>query len=184
MSSTSTAPTAGQPIPNLRAPRIEDGGAIWHLARASRVLDVNSPYAYLLWCRDFAASSIVAETPETGVVGFVIGYRRPDESSTLMVWQVAVDAAQRGQGIAGLMLDALVTRPDDAERPVSHLETTITDDNHASRRLFTTFAERHAARLERRSLFVADHFPHDGGTISHAPEVLHRIGPLLGCREN
>lgn len=31
---------------------------MWAIAAASRVLDVNSRYAYVLWCRDFAATSI------------------------------------------------------------------------------------------------------------------------------
>ena len=54
------------------------------------------------------------------------------------------------------------------------VETTIAPGNTASERLFTAFAERHGALLEREVLFDAGQFP-DG---PHDPEVLYRIGPL------
>lgn len=171
------SPTAYQPSHpvELRAPTIDDGTSLWALARDTHVLDLNSPYAYALWCRDFAETSVVASTDRA--IGFITGYRRPDEPETLFVWQVAVAPVARGQGIAGRMLDALLVRPTDAAERFTHLETTITDDNAASRRLFTSFAERHHAQLERRPLFESRHFP-DEPDVGHEPEVLHRIGPF------
>jgi diaminobutyrate acetyltransferase len=160
---------------DLRAPAFDDGPALWVLARDTEVLDLNSPYAYALWCRDFAATSVVASIDRP--IGFVTGYRRPDEPETLFVWQVAVADVARGQGIAGRMLDALVDRPSGTAASFTHLETTITDDNVASRRLFTSFAERHHAQLDRRPLFESRHFP-DEPDVGHEPEVLHRIGPF------
>lgn len=44
----------------LDTPRIEDGAAIWRIARDSGSLDLNSSYSYLLWCRDFADTTVVA----------------------------------------------------------------------------------------------------------------------------
>jgi diaminobutyrate acetyltransferase len=142
---------------------------MWRIARDSQVLDLNSSYSYLLWCRDFARTSVVA-TVDGEVGGFVTGYVRPDRPDTVMVWQVAVDAAHRGRGLARRMLDALVDRL--AEQSVRTLETTITPDNEASIRLFSSFAEGRAARLVREPVFPAELFP-DG----HDAEVLFRIGP-------
>ena len=153
----------------LRRPTLEDGGAMWRVARDSQTLDLNSSYAYLLWARDFAATSVVAER-DGAVVGFVSGYVRPDATGTLMVWQVAVDADQRGHGLAGRMLDHLA----ETVPGVTSLETTITDDNEASRALFGAFARKRGATHEELDLFVRDHFPDEG----HEPEVLHRIGPF------
>lgn len=154
---------------DFRSPTLEDGKHMWRMARDSRVLDVNASYAYLLWARDFASSSILA-TVDDQPGGFVTGYRRPDEPETLMVWQVAVDERHRGQGLARRMLDALVDRQ---PQPVRHLETTITSDNGASIALFSSFAAGRNAALERTTLFEAAHFP-DG----HDAEELYRIGPL------
>lgn len=151
----------------LRRPTLEDGAALWRIARDSQTLDLNPSYAYLLWCRDFAETSIVA-TVDGEPAGFVSGYVRPDEPRTLMVWQVAVDATFRGRRLASRMLDDLV----DTVRPDT-LETTITGDNDASIGLFTTFGERRGARVERDPLFVESLFP-DG----HDTELLFRIGPL------
>src|SRR5690606_40282301 len=78
-------PKLGEDI-TITRPQVSDGVACWRLAEATGVLDVNSRYAYLLWCRDFAATSVVARRDDD-VVGFVTGFRRPDEPSTLVVWR-------------------------------------------------------------------------------------------------
>jgi L-2,4-diaminobutyric acid acetyltransferase len=153
---------------SIGRPRVEDGVACWELAAASRVLDVNSRYAYLLWFRDFSATSVVARM-DGAVVGFVTGYRRPDDPDALVVWQVAVDEAARGRGVAAGMLDALF----DGVPDVQHLETTITPDNEGSIALFTGFAGRRGAEVRRSELFGPDLLGAD-----HEPEVLFRIGPI------
>jgi L-2,4-diaminobutyric acid acetyltransferase len=154
-------------------PTISDGAALWQLAKESGKLDLNSSYSYLLWCRDFAGTSAVVRGEDGEPVGFVTGYMRPDRPGTLLVWQVAVDAAQRGRGLAARLLDGLVARVA-GEQSVGYVETTITPGNAASERLFTSFAARHGARVEREVLFDRGQFP-DG---PHDPEVLYRIGPL------
>ena len=76
------------------------------------------------------------------------------------------------------MLDALGPAPGTAGAATC-LETTITDDNAASRRLFEAFARRHGAEVERSTLFDRAVFPHQpDGTAAHEPEILHRIAPL------
>lgn len=163
---------AAQQIPDrvdLRRPTVDDGAALWRIAHDSRTLDLNASYAYLLWCRDFAGTSIVADVAGQPA-GFVSGYLRPDAPDTLMVWQVAVDEAHRGRGLGRRMLDELVDRQ---ERPVRVLETTITADNEASINLFGSFAAGRGADVRREPLFEPGHFP-DG----HDAELLFRIGPL------
>ncbi|MFI6206790.1 diaminobutyrate acetyltransferase [Streptomyces sp. NPDC051041] len=154
-------------------PTVADGAALWRMARDSKVLDLNSSYSYLLWCRDFAATSAVVRDERGEPVGFLTGYLRPDRPGTLLVWQVAVDEAHRGRGLAAALLDGVAARTA-AQHGLTAVETTVTPGNTASERLFTSFAERHGARLEREVLFGTDLFP-DG---PHAPEVLYRIGPL------
>ncbi|MDN5748946.1 MAG: diaminobutyrate acetyltransferase [Pseudonocardia sp.] len=140
---------------------------MWEIAAASRVLDVKPRYAYALWCRDFAATSIVARLGGR-VVGYITGYLRPDAADTVFVWQVAVHEAARGRRMAATMLDELVERVGAA-----HLETTITADNAASIALFSGLAERHGADVERTELFGPAELGAD-----HDPEILYRIGPL------
>ncbi|MCX4701815.1 diaminobutyrate acetyltransferase [Streptomyces sp. NBC_01373] len=161
--------TAAQADLQIDRPAVADGAALWRMARDSKVLDLNSSYSYLLWCRDFAGTSAVARDEHGEPVGFLTGYVRPDRPGTLLVWQVAVDEAQRGRGLAAALLDGLVART-----APEYVETTVTPGNTASERLFTSFAERHGARLEREVLFDTGLFP-DG---PHDPEVLYRIGPL------
>jgi L-2,4-diaminobutyric acid acetyltransferase len=174
MSSPGTSTTdagIGDESPTTAPPGTNDGGRLWEIAEASRVLDVNSRYAYVLWCRDFAATSIVARLGGR-VVGFVTGYVRPDQPDTLFVWQVAVDEAARGKRAAALMLDDLVSRVG-----VPFLETTITDDNAASIAMFSGLAERRGADVTRTELF-------DRATLGaeHDPEFLYRIGPMTLTR--
>ncbi|WP_349258237.1 diaminobutyrate--2-oxoglutarate transaminase [Stackebrandtia sp.] len=151
-------------------PSIDDGADLWTLARDCQSLDVNSRYAYLLWCRDFAATSIVAR--DSGrLAGFITGYRRPDRPDTLFVWQVGVAGHMRRQGLARRMLDRLTDRL--VPQGVSRLEATVTPDNHPSTRLFTSFAEARGAILARDELF-SERMLGEG----HASEVLFRISPL------
>ncbi|WAL94759.1 diaminobutyrate acetyltransferase [Streptomyces sp. Je 1-369] len=157
----------------LDSPDVADGAAIWRIARDSKVLDLNSSYSYLLWCRDFAATSLVARDADGETVGFITGYIRPEHPDVLMVWQVAVDHGQRGRGLAGALLEGLTAKVA-AGRALTRIETTIAPSNTASERLFLSFARRHGASVERKVLFDAGLFPDDG----HEPEVLYRIGPL------
>src|SRR5256885_17211394 len=94
----------------LAAPGGDDGREMWRIARDTHVLDVNSPYSYLLWCRDFADSSVVARDDGDQVCGFITGFIRPRSAVTLFVWQVAGDQAYRGPGLAKRMLDYLGDR--------------------------------------------------------------------------
>nr|WP_245755495.1 diaminobutyrate acetyltransferase [Actinopolyspora alba] len=154
----------------IDAPAVADGPELYRITRDSGVLDVNSPYAYLLWCRDFATTSLVARSHD-GVVGFVTGYVRPDAGDTLVVWQIGVDAALRGHGVASRLLERLL---DTASRDgIRYLETTITADNAASINLFSALARDRGAPLEVSPLFPAELFPD-----SHIGEDLHRIGPF------
>lgn len=155
-------------------PRVADGAALWRIARDSETLDVNSSYSYLLWCRDFAGTSVVARGHDDEPVGFITGYLRPDRPRTLLVWQVAVDRRHRGKGLAAALLDGLTAQVS-AERGLIGLETTITPGNTASERLFTSFAKRHSVPLEREVLFPAGVFPKGA---EHDPEVLYRMGPF------
>ncbi|MEU6066340.1 MULTISPECIES: diaminobutyrate acetyltransferase [Streptomyces] len=165
--------TAAQADLLIDRPEVTDGGSLWRIAKDSGTLDLNSSYSYLLWCRDFAGTSAVARGADGKPVGFVTGYVRPERPHTLLVWQVAVDAAHRGRGIAAALLDGLTARIG-AERPITSVETTITPGNTASERLFTSYAARHGARVTREVLFDAGLFP-DG---AHEPEILYHIGPL------
>ncbi|MEU6215933.1 diaminobutyrate acetyltransferase [Streptomyces sp. NPDC047022] len=155
-------------------PDVADGAALWRIAKNSRTLDLNSSYSYLLWCRDFADTTAVVRAESDGQpVGFVTAYLRPDRPRTLLVWQVAVDASHRGQGLAARLLDGLTARVVQ-QHGVTGVETTITPGNTASERLFLSYARRHGAAVDREVLFETRQFP-DG---PHDPEVLYRIGPL------
>ncbi|MFC4051600.1 diaminobutyrate acetyltransferase [Actinomadura syzygii] len=155
----------------LQEPSLADGPELWRLARDSSVLDVNSPYSYALWCRDFADTSVVAR--DGGVpCGFITGYVRPGRPDTFFVWQVAVDRDHRGRGLARRMLDRLADRL--VPRGHRFMEATVTPDNTASTAMFESFARDRGCEVVRAPLFGAEHFP-DGG---HEPEVLFRIGPI------
>ncbi|MFB8279461.1 diaminobutyrate acetyltransferase [Nocardia colli] len=168
LGSTQTTTQPG-PAVTLRAPRVADGAQLWRIAKDSAVLDTNSSYAYVLWCRDFAATSVVAES-QGRVVGYVIGFVRPQAPDTVFVWQVAVDRAQKGKGIGARLLHTLLDNV--AAQGVSQLETTISPDNAASIALFSSVARRRDARITKRPLFDAGVFPD-----SHAPEDLYLIAP-------
>jgi L-2,4-diaminobutyric acid acetyltransferase len=157
----------------LRPPTIDDAAAVWRLARDSGSLDLNSPYAYLLVCSDFATTSVVAEDTD-GLVGFVACYRPPTDRACAFVWQVAVADRARGAGLGRRLLTAMLAQPGNAD--VRCLTATVTPDNEPSLRLFRGFADALGVRCAERERFPVDVFPQEVG--AHEPELELRIGPL------
>lgn len=153
-----------------------DGSRIWRLVAACPPLDQNSVYCNLLQCRDFAETSVLAEM-DGEAVGWVSGYRRPDDQTTLFIWQVAVHERARGLGLARRMLLGLLERP--PLRDIVRMQTTITPDNQPSHALFRSVAEHANAELEESACF--DEEEHFEGR--HLSERLITIGPLKSTRD-
>jgi L-2,4-diaminobutyric acid acetyltransferase len=166
----SAAPAADAGI-ILRRPQLADGQAVHALVRRCPPLDLNSSYSYFLLCSHHADTCVVTQQGEH-TVGFLSAYRLPQAPHTLFVWQVAVDAAARGQGLAGRMLDDLLARPSCAG--VQCVETTVSPSNHASRRVFVRFAAQRQAAWQEEVFLSREHF----GSEAHEEEVLLRIGPF------
>jgi L-2,4-diaminobutyric acid acetyltransferase len=157
----------------IRPPSQQDAAPIWSLVAESPELDDNSPYAYLLLCSHFADTGLVARIGPR-LVGFVLGYARPDDASTAFVWQVAVADEARGCGLGGQLLDRWFARC--ARRSdVRFLEATVTPSNAASRALFCSFARRRGAPVQERVAFPQQVFPE---SVSHEEEIAIRIGPV------
>lgn len=156
----------------LRAPTPEDGPRVHALIAACPPLDGNSLYCNLLQCSHFADTCVLAEQ-EGLAVGWVSGYRLPREPGTLFVWQVAVAADCRGQGLAGRMIHHLIGRP--AAAPCTRIRTTVTADNGASRRMFEQLAASLDAGLATSPLFERER--HLDGR--HPTEHQIVIGPFL-----
>jgi L-2,4-diaminobutyric acid acetyltransferase len=155
----------------MRAARREDAAEIWELVRATGVLDVNSPYCYLLACEELGETCVVAREGER-LAGFVVALRPPRRPDTIFVWQVAVDGSQRGRGLGRRLLRELVALP--GCEGVRWLEATVTPSNHASRALFRAFARERGAECRVGEHYAASDFPGD----DHEAEDLFRIGPL------
>lgn len=155
----------------LCAPRADMGAAVSQLIQECPPLDTNSTYCNLLQCSHFADTSVAA-LQQGELVGFISGYRIPNQPDTLFIWQVAVSQKARGQALATRMLRHILTRP--ANRDITHLETTITPDNQASWALFKSLAKRLYTPLKSSVLF--DRERHFAG--AHESEMLVRIGPF------
>jgi len=155
----------------IRNPKATDAISVHNLIRTSAFVDDNSPYLYLLVCSHFAQTSVVAErNGET--VGVITGYIPPTQPDTLFVWQVAVDPMMRRRGLARSMLKAMILG--DACKDVSYIDTSVTEDNGASRKLFTSFAAKLDCPLKESVLFDRrEHFLN-----LHDSEHLLRLGPF------
>ena len=144
---------------------------MWKLAKDTGVLDLNSVYSYLMLCRYFSDTCVLAEN-ERIIQGFVTGFCPPDPPNTVFVWQIAVEASCRGQGLALTLLRELLKRP--ACAGVRHLETTNTPSNIPSKALFTRLAEEFGALVDVSPCFPETLFPQG----RHEAEWLTRIGPI------
>lgn len=178
---------------HLRTPTGADGADLWSLARDSRALDLNSPYAYLMMAHWFSDTCVVADSAPASPAdqptpqGFVLGFVPPKQPDTLFVWQVAVADSARGQGLASRMIMHLLAQNGPTVRFV---EATVTPSNAPSNALFSGLAQKHGVPCTRQDLFAADDFPHAAEPLpnaeqgippaaQHEGEVLYRIGPFV-----
>lgn len=156
----------------FRHPRKSDGAAINELIAECGVLDENSVYCNFLQCTHFANTCLLAERGDE-IVGWVSGYRLPEDPEALFIWQVAVSATARGQGLASRLITNLLAQ--DSCAGVNRLKTTITPGNEASWALFGSVAEQLDANLNRAAWLERDaHF--DG---EHETEHMVEIGPFM-----
>ena len=173
MPTNDLAPESSRPESALRCrrPSPTDGASLWSLARTVG-LDENSPYAYVMWGDYFSGSSVLAESDDGRLAGFVLGFRPPEDATTLFVWQVGVAEHARGCGLAAAMIDGLV-----ADTCPRFVEATVTPTNEASISLFRGLGRRHGADVHEEIAYPEELFP--GG---HAAEIRFRIGPLATLR--
>jgi L-2,4-diaminobutyric acid acetyltransferase len=165
---------AGGPVLVFRHPELNDARELARLVAGCPPLDVNSEYAYLLLCTHFSKTCMLA-LEGSRIVGCVTGYVRPDLPQRLFVWQVAVEEGYRQHGVAGKMLNALLTTL--SGRDLRVLETTISPSNLPSRRLFSRLARELGAEVSESMLFPSDVFGEQ-----HEAEALITIAPLPASR--
>ena len=155
----------------LRHPESRDGAQIHALVAACPPLDTNTVYAYLLQAEYFADTCIAAYRQKK-LVGFISAFVVPQRTDTLFVWQVAVHASERGQGLAARMLDHLLQ--EQIAKGIRYIEVTVSPDNKGSRALFNAFARRKGVALNESPLFDS----HSFGGLAHEDEPLLRLGPF------
>ena len=157
---------------NIRNPDVDDGARIWELIRNSKPLDLNSPYLYLLLCRHFSETCLIAEKGSE-LLGFVSTYRPPKLSDVLFVWQVAIHVSARKQGLAKTLLHKLIQQ--DGCQNIRYIEVTVSPSNKASKNLFHSFAKELNVDCKETPFFTKELFP---DSQDHEEEILFQIGPL------
>ena len=159
----------------IREPTESDGAEIWHLVKAPE-------RSTRTRCTATFCSARTSPRPAPWRSG--MGKRSAGSPATfrrrirdrLFVWQVCVREDARGNGLGKRLIRDILARR--ACRDVSHVNTTITDDNAASWSLFGKLARSLDADLERTEHFEEEaHF--DG---HHATEHLVSIGPFTPLR--
>ncbi len=156
---------------SFRKPQIEDGPKIWDIVKHSGVLDLNSTYCYLILCKHFSNTCVVAEQ-KNELVGFVSAYIPPNSPDVLFIWQIGIIHALRGKGLGQSLILNLLQRP--ACQKISFIETTVSPNNAPSRALFTGLPQRLGTQFIEHPEFSEALFPKS----DHAPEHLFRIGPF------
>ena len=156
---------------SFREPVADDGPGIYALVERSKPLDLNSRYCYLILCAHFSSTCVVVEQEGT-IAAFMTAYILPEQRDTLFVWQIAVDAKMRGQGLAKKMLRRLLARP--VLKGVRYIEATVNPSNDASRALFHSLARDCSVEVSETLLFGSDLF----GAGDHEQENLIRVGPI------
>ncbi len=155
----------------LRKPTEEDGAEIWQFIQNTGNLDLNSAYCYLMLCKFFSDTCVIAEQNEQ-MVGFVSAFRQPGAKDVIFVWQIAIASSQRGKGLATALVKELLQR--NACDGVRFLEATVSPSNIPSQSLFKGLARIFRTNCEITECFSSKHFPVSG----HEDEWTYRVGPF------
>jgi L-2,4-diaminobutyric acid acetyltransferase len=158
----------------IKIPEVKDAFGIWTLIKNSEPLDLNSKYAYMLFCTHFKDTSVVAIDPDQDdkAVGFVSGYRLPAQQDALFVWQVVVDRSMRGRGLALRIIRDILER--NYNQDIKYIQATVGPSNKPSERLFRKLAKYYEAKCETSVFFNKEDFKEG----DHEEEVLFHIGPI------
>ena len=171
--SSQSEPSESSIAKEIRSPRVSDAAAMWQLVQDCGVLDTNSCYAYLLICRDFSETSLVAVS-DGNLLGFVSAYIPPNRPDSLFVWQIGIAKSARRQGLAKQLLQSLLNLC--VARQLRFIEATVTPSNVASSKLFRSIADESNSTFHELPGFEgADFGSMDDPTVSHEPEHLIRI---------
>jgi len=156
---------------SLREPVTDDGPSVYALVEQCKPLDLNSRYCYLILCKHYSSTCVVAEQ-EGKLLACMTAYVPPDQPDTLFVWQIAVHEDVRGQGVAKRLLADVLARP--ALQNIRFVEATVNPSNDASRGLFRSLARQYASKVHESLLFATDLL----GDADHEQENLIRVGPV------
>ncbi|MHC8441510.1 MAG: diaminobutyrate acetyltransferase [Candidatus Eutrophobiaceae bacterium] len=149
----------------------KDGKGIYALVQASKVLDLNPEYTYMLLGTHFQQSCAVAEI-DGKLAGFMSAYIPPNQLDVLFIWQATVVDEHQQQGLALAMLKDILRRPCCGK--IKYIHATIAPSNSASRAFFASLARGFHANFHECPMFPVEYF-----SKSHEEEPLCVIGPLL-----
>ena len=155
----------------MRRPIEKDGIAIWELIKGTAVLDLNSPYSYLMLCRYFNKTCVVSEL-DNRIVGFVSGFLLPESPDVLFIWQVAVHKENLRHGLALAMLKYVIAKH--SAKPVRFVKMTVNPTNKAAHKLYRQLAAELKTNIKETEGFPSCLFPGS----NHEKEVMLTIGPL------
>lgn len=152
-------------------PSTNDATGIFHIAQGTSQLDRYPEYFYLLWCRDFKKTSLVVKK-SNNIAGFIIGYSRPDDPKTLLIWQQAMNKEIINKGIGVKLLYNLTKKC--SQEGTRFIEATIDPNNRGAERTLTGISKLFKTKISKQDIFDEEIF-----STKHHKEILVRVGPLI-----
>tara|TARA_B110000261_G_C12941538_1_gene300652 strand:+ start:23 stop:553 length:531 start_codon:yes stop_codon:yes gene_type:complete len=153
----------------ITSPSKKDGYEVSNLVARCPPLDLNSTYHYLIQSHYFNKTCSIAFDNKK-VVAFASGFINPSKNNSLFIWQVAIDENYRGRGLGIELIEFILKQ----NKNVDSIETTITKNNFASRRMFQKINKKYKTSISEQILFdkEKDFFN------EHDSEILIKIGPI------
>nr|WP_163502630.1 GNAT family N-acetyltransferase [Halomonas socia] len=130
-----------------RHPSLEDAHEIYQLAKSTDQLDRYPEYFYLLWCRDFKGTSLIAKKDHV-LAGFIIGYIRPEDPATLLIWQQAMSPKILNRGTGVRMLYYLTKKC--VSNGTRFIEATIDPKNQPAERTLLGISKKFNTKIKKR----------------------------------
>jgi L-2,4-diaminobutyric acid acetyltransferase len=154
------------PALSIRALAADDLVGVQGLIRACPPLQLHTPYTYWV-ILDKYGSHCAGIFDGENAVGLVLAIPVPEQR--LFVWQIGVLPRLRGDGLSGRLLRHIWRAA--TREGMTSLETTIAEDNPASRSAFEAFAQAEGLNLRPSGAVTV----RDADGVAVDDEIVYRL---------
>ncbi|WP_269915540.1 hypothetical protein [Acinetobacter sp. HY1485] len=155
----------------FRLAKPSDAPEIYNIVLNTPGIDNNSLYFYTIWLKEFSASNVVA-TRNDKIVAFLTAFRKPSDSRTLFLWQLAA-VPRHGIADLGYKLSEFLIELELKNTKLKCIEATIDIDNQSIFYVLKKITNKYNGKLTKHEFLSQEYL--SSNTETHHEETLIKV---------